>query len=98
MSRRPSRRELRLELGLEPVEPKVALELVDRLLGQVVLDVVRVAVDVVDGCRRTAILINNGVYRTDALISHKFPLEKVNEAFHTLEKRPAGYMKGIVTP
>jgi threonine dehydrogenase-like Zn-dependent dehydrogenase len=51
-----------------------------------------------DGCRRTATLINNGVFKTDDLISHQFRLEDIMTAFETLENRVEGYMKGIVVP
>jgi len=57
-----------------------------------------IAADVADGCRRTQILINNGVYKTDRLISHRFALEDVMTAFRNLQDRPPGYLKGIVVP
>jgi len=53
--------------------------------------------DVPDGCRRTGILINNGVFKIDALVSHRWPLERITEAFQSMEQRAAGYMKGIIT-
>ncbi len=56
-----------------------------------------ICMDKEDGCRRTETLINNGVFKTDRLISHRFPLEDVQKAFETFENRPAGYLKGIVT-
>jgi threonine dehydrogenase-like Zn-dependent dehydrogenase len=56
-----------------------------------------ICMDREDGVRRTEILINNGVFRTDRLISHRFVLEDVQKAFEALENRPAGYLKGIVT-
>jgi threonine dehydrogenase-like Zn-dependent dehydrogenase len=53
--------------------------------------------DLEDGVRRTEILVNNGVFRMDGIISHRFKLANVMDAFKTLENRPDGYMKGIVT-
>jgi threonine dehydrogenase-like Zn-dependent dehydrogenase len=32
------------------------------------------------------------------LISHKWPLDKVEEAFRTLENKPKDYIKGVVIP
>ena len=55
-------------------------------------------VDKVDGCQRTETLINNGVYKTDRLISHRWPLAEIQQAFEAFEKRGKGYLKGIVTP
>ncbi|KPK84550.1 MAG: hypothetical protein AMJ81_05245 [Phycisphaerae bacterium SM23_33] len=56
-----------------------------------------ICMDREDGCRRTETLINHGVFRTDRLISHRFPLEDVQKAFETFENRGKGYLKGIVT-
>ena len=56
-----------------------------------------ICMDKEDGCRRTETLINNGVFKTDRLISHRFPLVEIQKAFETFEHRPAGYLKGIVT-
>jgi len=57
-----------------------------------------ICLDKEDGVRRTEILINHGVFKTDQLISHRFPLAEVQRAFETLENRPAGYLKGVVVP
>ncbi len=56
-----------------------------------------ICMDREDGVRRTEVLINHGVFKTDRLISHRFPLEGIQNAFETFETRPAGYLKGIVT-
>ena len=56
-----------------------------------------ICMDKEDGVRRTQVLINRGVFKTDRLISHQFPLVEIQKAFETLENRPAGYLKGIVT-
>lgn len=45
---------------------------------------------------RAVALINKKVFRNEELITHKFKLDEINEAFETLENKPAGYIKGIV--
>lgn len=52
----------------------------------------------IDDMRRAVALINNGTFQIKPLVSHEFPLSKINEAFDALEHKPAGYMKGIVYP
>lgn len=47
---------------------------------------------------RAISLINNGTFKVKELISHEFKLENIQEAFETLESKPAGYIKGIVIP
>lgn len=39
-----------------------------------------------------------GVLPLDRLITHEFPLSKINEAFQTMESGADGYIKGIVVP
>lgn len=52
-----------------------------------------------DGVRRTEVLINNGVFKTDHLITHRYPLEDIQAAFELFENnRPEGYIKGTVVP
>jgi threonine dehydrogenase-like Zn-dependent dehydrogenase len=34
----------------------------------------------------------------DALVSHRWPLERIHDAFTVLETRPPGFIKGIVEP
>ncbi len=46
--------------------------------------------------RRAISLVNNNVFRNEELISHRFKLEDINEAFETLENKPKDYIKGIV--
>lgn len=45
---------------------------------------------------RAVALINKGVFRNEEIITHKFKLDDINEAFATLENKPKGYIKGIV--
>ena len=49
-----------------------------------------------DDMRRAVALINKGVFRNEEIISHRFKLEEINEAFEALENKPKGYTKGIV--
>lgn len=52
----------------------------------------------VDDQRRAILLLNNGVFQMDQIISHIFELDDIQTAFEMLEKRPTGYLKGIVVP
>jgi len=54
--------------------------------------------DQLDDTRRAVSLINKGTFRMQGIVSHRFPLERVQEAFETLEHKPADYVKGIVVP
>lgn len=54
--------------------------------------------DTVNSLRRLGFAINNNVFQVSPLISHIFTLENIQEAFQTLEHKPAGYLKGIVVP
>jgi len=54
--------------------------------------------DQVDDMRRAVLLLNNGVFRMDGIISHRIPLDRIQEAFETLEQKPADYIKGVVIP
>lgn len=51
-----------------------------------------------DDMRRAANYLNNGVFKMEELITHSFSLDHIQEAFETLENKPAGYIKGIVMP
>jgi threonine dehydrogenase-like Zn-dependent dehydrogenase len=46
--------------------------------------------------RRAVSYLNNGVFSVKELVSHEFSLENIQRAFETLEKKPPGYLKGIV--
>lgn len=52
--------------------------------------------DARDDMARAIALVNNGVFRNEELVTHKFKLDDINEAFETLEHKPKGYIKGIV--
>jgi threonine dehydrogenase-like Zn-dependent dehydrogenase len=51
-----------------------------------------------DDMRRAVDYLNNGTFRMDHLITHRFSLENINQAFKALENKPDGYIKGIVVP
>ena len=41
-------------------------------------------------------LYNRGVFKMDQIVTHRFLLENIQQAFETLEQKPADYVKGIV--
>jgi threonine dehydrogenase-like Zn-dependent dehydrogenase len=51
-----------------------------------------------DDLRRAVTLLNQGVFRAQELVTHQFKLDDIQKAFETLERKPAGYIKGIVVP
>lgn len=57
-----------------------------------------ITVDRPDHVRRTEVMINNGVFQADHLVTHRFGLEEMEKAFTMLVDRPAGFNKGIVAP
>ena len=56
------------------------------------------SLDPIDDMRRAVNLLNAGVFSLDRIITHRFPLDRIGEAFGCLESRPAGFIKGIVEP
>lgn len=58
----------------------------------------RYSLNPMDDWRRAVEFINNGTFKMDGIISHVFSLENIQEAFETLENKPANYIKGIVIP
>jgi threonine dehydrogenase-like Zn-dependent dehydrogenase len=42
-------------------------------------------------------LVSSGVLSLDGLVSHRFQLEDINEAFSTLRDKPPGFAKAVVT-
>lgn len=54
--------------------------------------------DEFDDMRRAVTLMNQGVFHMDGVISHRFSLDQIQEAFETLERKPADFVKGIVVP
>jgi len=51
-----------------------------------------------DDMRRAIALVNSGTFQIKPVVSHEFKLDDIAAAFHALENRPAGYLKGIVCP
>jgi len=49
-----------------------------------------------DDFRRAVALINNGTLQNEALVSHEWKLDDIEEAFKTLENKPADFIKGII--
>ncbi|MBR5518220.1 MAG: zinc-binding dehydrogenase [Clostridia bacterium] len=45
---------------------------------------------------RAIALINNGTFHNEDIITHRFSLDQINEAFKTLENKPKDYIKGII--
>lgn len=52
--------------------------------------------DPVENLRRAVALLSAGVFRSEGLVTHRFPLESISEAFATLENKPSDYIKGIL--
>lgn len=51
-----------------------------------------------DDLRRAVEMLNNGVFRMDGIVSHKFALSEIQSAFEALDRRPVNYLKGVVLP
>ncbi|HKG44979.1 MAG TPA: zinc-binding dehydrogenase [Gaiellaceae bacterium] len=66
------------------------------------LDVVnaheRDALVLVDALREAAQLVAAGELDVDALVTHRFPLERLADAFEAALERPAGFVKAWVAP
>ena len=41
-------------------------------------------------------LVSSGVLSMDGLVTHRFPLERINEAFATLRDKPDGFVKAVI--
>ena len=55
-------------------------------------------VDPWDTFRRAAELMRRGLFPMDRLVTHRFALEEIGEAFETALSPPPGYVKGVVLP
>jgi threonine dehydrogenase-like Zn-dependent dehydrogenase len=42
-------------------------------------------------------LVSSGVLSMDGLVSHRFPLERIDDAFATLRDKPEGFVKAVIT-
>lgn len=54
--------------------------------------------DMKDDLRRAVLLLNSGVLHSEKIITHRFPLDRIQEAFETVEHPPADFLKGVVVP
>ena len=52
----------------------------------------------VDALREAARLAASGALDVDALLTHRFPLERLDEAFEAARTRPEGFVKAVVEP
>lgn len=56
------------------------------------------ALDSLDDLRRACLLLDRGTFSSGEIITHRFALGQMEEAFRALESKPAGYIKGVVDP
>jgi threonine dehydrogenase-like Zn-dependent dehydrogenase len=52
---------------------------------------------VLDGIRRAAAAVAAGDLDLEALVTHRFPLDRLGDAMEALRTRPDGFVKGVVT-
>ncbi|WP_205702850.1 MDR/zinc-dependent alcohol dehydrogenase-like family protein [Botryobacter ruber] len=51
----------------------------------------------IKGIREAVEAVAKGILQPDRLYTHRYPLEKINEAFTALAIRPNGFMKALIT-
>lgn len=51
-----------------------------------------------DDLRRAVSYLNNGIFKLNEMITHKFDLENIENAFLTLNSKSKEYIKGVVIP
>jgi len=51
----------------------------------------------INGMRAAVEAVEQGILQPDALYTHRYPLENIEEAFQTLASRPDGFMKALIT-
>ena len=56
------------------------------------------SMDQMDDFRRAVNFLNAGTFDLSKIITHSFTLDEIQSAFETLEKKPSGYIKGVVYP
>lgn len=54
------------------------------------------AADGTDSLRRAIALYNRGVFQVEPLVTHRFSLDQIQQAFEALANKPQGYLKGAV--
>lgn len=52
--------------------------------------------DHLEDMARAAILVNNGTFHNEDIVSHRFKFDDINEGFKALESKPKDYIKGII--
>ncbi|MEM2088296.1 MAG: L-iditol 2-dehydrogenase, partial [Thermoproteota archaeon] len=53
----------------------------------------------VEGMRAGITLLSKGRLKMNGLITHLYPLDRINDAFmDATEHRPRGFMKAVITP
>jgi threonine dehydrogenase-like Zn-dependent dehydrogenase len=52
---------------------------------------------ILSGARLGMKLLNARKINMTPLITHRFPLEKINDAFHTANQKPKGFVKAVIT-
>ena len=50
-----------------------------------------------DDMDRAVAMINNGTFHNEDIISHRFSVDQLNEAFSTLEHKPKDFIKGVIS-
>lgn len=53
--------------------------------------------NMMDDLRRAVSYLDAGIFKVEEIVSHEFKFDDIQKAFQTLEHKPAGYLKGIVT-
>lgn len=53
--------------------------------------------DYMDTLKKAVDAYVHGVFPTQDLVTHRIPMERINDAFELLETNPKGYIKGILT-
>jgi 2-desacetyl-2-hydroxyethyl bacteriochlorophyllide A dehydrogenase len=51
----------------------------------------------IEGIRQAAEAVASARIRLEELVTHFFPLEQIEKGFQTLERRPEGFIKGVVS-
>jgi threonine dehydrogenase-like Zn-dependent dehydrogenase len=58
---------------------------------------VRSATTYVDGMKTGLTMLENGMLRMQPLITHRFALSEIGAAFAVADRKPEGYVKGVIT-
>jgi threonine dehydrogenase-like Zn-dependent dehydrogenase len=58
----------------------------------------RDAATILRGMRTGVRLMTSGRISMEGLVSHRYPLEAIDDAFRALDEKPEGFVKAVVTP